>query len=322
MRWEHKFFLKLIIFFSLLSFSVITPSETFAQITTKSAPTKPSSSVQTKANPRNQAPAKPVQFRRAEAIRGEVEIFSESNFDSDILTTINPGKFYLISNRKYGAFYRIKISDKMVGFVADSEIDIEGVGRLPVKPFIDDPEPVDSAKNNKSRSFQEDEDEDESVFKNYYHGITVHLINYHEKTMGGLQVADLYAVGYRYIPFLSDFSSSISWDVNLAYGLPKYYTQRLDVEGQGITAWGGAQVVNISVIDRNKTLRYGLGPFLKYSNYDLKTNVKNYSLQELTFGLLLEGGFIFHNRWVSFDLGLRYYWERESYGGLSLGFLF
>lgn len=267
---------------------------------------------------------KPVQFKRAQAVREEVEIFNAADFDSKVLTYINPGRYYYISNKKYGAFYRIKISDKVIGYISDSEIDIEGVGRLQQKPFIDDPEPVETTKKNRERMIEEDEVEAEvgSVLKEHYHGLIINLVNYHEKTMNGVQVADLYALGYRYIPFLSDFSSSVAWDINASYGLPKYYTDQLAAEGQGFTVWGGAQVVNISVIGSSTTLRYGLGPFLKYSNYNIKTTVKNYSLQDLNFGVLLEGGFIFHTRWVSFDLGLRYYWERESYGGLSLGFLF
>ncbi len=261
-----------------------------------------------------------TQFRRAQAVRQDVEIFNAANFDAKIVAYINPGKFYHISNKKFGAFYRIKISNKIIGFVADSEIDIEGVGRLQPKPFIDDPDPLEISEIDRMNI--QDDEEDSTIFQDRYHGLIISLVNYHEKTMGGLQVADMYALGYRYIPFLSDYSSSIAWDINVAYGLPKYYSERLSIEGKGITAWGGAQVVNISIIDRNKTLRYGLGPFLKYSNYSLETSAKNYSLQELTFGMLLEGGFIFHTRWVAVDLGLRYYWEREAYGGLSLGFLF
>lgn len=266
-----------------------------------------------------------VQFRRAQATRPEVEIYRAASFDAEVIHHIQPGKFYYISNKNYGPFFKIKVNDKIIGYVADTEIDIEGVGRIEEKPFIDDPdEPSPKSKKNKKVETEEPEEEDEdgSVFKSHYHGIAISLINYHEKTMDQLQVGDLYALGYRYIPFLSDYSSSISWDVNVAWGLPSYYAEKLKVSGQGITAWGGAQILNISIVDTNKTLRYGIGPFLKYANYNIKTIVKDYSLQELNFGILLEGGFIYHTRWISLDFGLRYYWERESYGGLSLGFLF
>lgn len=267
-------------------------------------------------------------FRKAQAVRPNVEIYGAANFDAKIVYYIKPGDHYYISNKTFGPFYKIKISDKILGYVADTELDIQGVGVIEDKPFIDDPEVVGKNKKNKKDpdNFYDDEEEEEeeSNFKTSYNGLILHLINYHETTMSGSQVADLYGIGYRYIPFLSDFSASIAWDVTASYGAPAYYQDKLDADTKGLTLWGGAQVVNITIVDTNKTLRYGIGGFLKYANYNVtaKATDKTYSLQELTFGVSLEGGFIFHFRPVSLDLGLRYYWERESYGGLSIGLLF
>jgi hypothetical protein len=268
-------------------------------------------------------------FRKAQAIRPDVEIYSTASFDAKIIHYIKPGDFYYISNKTFGPFYKIKVSDKILGYVADTELNIQGLGTIQEKPFVDDPEVEGKNKKNKKEKdpediYSDDEDEEESTIKASYNGLILHLINYHETTMGGSQVGDLYGIGYRYIPFLSDFSASISWDITAAYGAPAYYKDTLNADTKGLTLWSGAQVVNISIVDPNKTLRYGIGAFLKYANYNVtaKTTDKTYSLQELTFGVSLEGGFIFHFSPVSLDLGLRYYWERESYGGLSLGLLF
>jgi hypothetical protein len=268
-------------------------------------------------------------FRKAEAVRPDVEIYSHASFDAKIIHYIKPGDYYYISNKTFGPFYKIKISDKILGYVADTELNIQGIGTVQEKPFIDDP--VVEGKNKKYKKekdpenfYSDEEEQDESVIKNSYNGLILHLINYHETTMGGLQVGDLYGIGYRYIPFLSDFSASIAWDVTAAYGAPAYYENTLNADTKGLTLWSGAQVVNISIVDSNKTLRYGIGAFLKYLNYNVSSKVTNktYSLQELTCGISLEGGFIFHFNSVSLDFGLRYYWERESYGGLSVGLLF
>ncbi len=268
-------------------------------------------------------------FRKAQAVRPDVEIYSTASFDAKIIHYIKPGDFYYISNKTFGPFYKIKVSDKILGYVADTELNIQGVGVIQDKPFVDDPEVEGKNKKKKKEKDPEDfyndeDDEDENVIKTSYNGLILHLINYHETTMGGSQVGDLYGIGYRYIPFLSDFSASIAWDITAAYGAPAYYKDNLNADTKGLTVWSGAQVVNISIVDPNKTLRYGIGAFLKYANYNVtaKATDKTYSLQELTFGVSLEGGFIFHFNPVSIDLGLRYYWERESYGGLSLGLLF
>ena len=258
-------------------------------------------------------------FRKAQAVRSDVEIYSTASFDAKIIHYIKPGDYYYISNKTFGPFYKIKISNKILGYVADTELNIQGIGTVQEKPFIDD-----SKKNPEAFGDENDQSEEESHFKSSYNGIILHLINYHETTMNGSQVADLYGIGYRYIPFLSDYSASVAWDITAAYGAPAYYQDTLNAETKGLTIWSGAQIVNIAIVDTNKTLRYGIGAFLKYANYNVASNATNktYSLQELTFGVMLEGGCIVHFNAVSLDLGLRYYWERESYGGLSLGLLF
>lgn len=265
-------------------------------------------------------------FRKAQAVRPGVEIYEAANFDAKIIHYIKPGEFYYISNKTFGPFYKIKISDKILGYVADTEIDIQGIGTIQEKPFIDDPdsEPQNKKKKKEIDPPEEEDEEEDSQYKNSYNGIILNLINYHETTMNGLQVADLYGIGFRHIPFISDYAASVAWDITAAFGAPSYYKEALNADTKGLTVWGGAQIINISAVDQNKTLRYGFGSFLKYANYNVssKTSDKAYSLQELTFGVSLEGGFILHMNLVSLDLGLRYYWERESYGGLSLGLLF
>lgn len=260
-------------------------------------------------------------LRRAQAARPEVEIYQKAHFDSEIITTINPGKFYLISNKVYGPFYKIKISDKVIGYVADTEVDIEGVGILKEKPFLGDKED-EAPKNKKSLQEEADSEDAEPELERSYREFSLSIINYHEKTMGQTQVADLWAIGYRYIPFLSDFSSSISWDFNLSLGIPSYYKDKLNVNGSGGTLWGGPLLTNIIPYGTSKTVHYGLGPFLKYSNYNLETVNDKYSLQDLNAGFLFEGGFIYHFNKVAVDLSLKYYWEKASYGALSFGFLF
>lgn len=267
-------------------------------------------------------------LRKAQAVRPDVEIFQKPDFDSDIIQYIQPGKYYFISNSKKGPFFKIRIDSKTVGYIADSEVDIEGEGRIQATPFLDDPEAQAASKSKRKTKKIDDEDEEyereefDDVIQNSYHGIILSLINYREDTMGEEQVSDLYSIGYRYIPYLSDYTAAISWDVNLSLGVPSYYKEKLNTSGSGFTAWSGVQFLNISVIDHSKTLRYGVGPFLKAASYHIQAADQGYNLQELTLGMALEGGFVYHTRYLSYDFGLRYYWEKQSYGAISFGFLF
>ncbi len=272
-----------------------------------------------------------IKPRRAQAVRQDVEIYQQSSFDSEIISTINPGKYYLISKKTYGPFYKIKLSEKVIGYVADTELDIEGIGPLKEKAFLDDQDldqkQIANTKINKNdqariKEIEEDSESEDPDAKTNYHGFILGLVNYHEKTMSQTQIADLYSFGYRYIPYLSDFAASVSWDANINFGLPAYYKDKLNASGSGVTLWLGTQLVNISPLDSKKTIRYGLGPFIKYSNYSVSVPNKVYTLQDITIGFLVEGGFIYHLGPVGIDFGLRYYWDKAPYGGLSLGFLF
>ncbi|MBC7457944.1 MAG: hypothetical protein H7235_06675, partial [Bdellovibrionaceae bacterium] len=79
-------------------------------------------------------------FRKAQAIRPDVQIYSNASFDAKIIHYIKPGDFYYISNKTFGPFYKIKVSDKILGYVADTELNIQGVGAIQEKSFVDDPE--------------------------------------------------------------------------------------------------------------------------------------------------------------------------------------
>ena len=79
-------------------------------------------------------------FRKAQAVRSDVEIYSTASFDAKIIHYIKPGDYYYISNKTFGPFYKIKISNKVLGYVADTELNIQGIGTVKEKPFIDDPE--------------------------------------------------------------------------------------------------------------------------------------------------------------------------------------
>ncbi len=271
--------------------------------------------------------------KKAQAINPGVEIYSASSFDAEVIQTIDPGSYYSISNKPKGPFYQIRMKDGKIGYVPDTDIDIQGEGVLKEKPFADDIEETNAQKNKKNTNAKQknkkndDEDpDDEDSEKLSYQGITLQLINYHEETAGAVQIGDLYAIGYRNYPELSDFSSSFSWDVMAAFNAPAYYKELTGQSASGFGLWTDFEILNISALGANTTLHYGAGPFLKYTQFEVKslsgTQTKSYTLQDMTVGVFLESGLIFHFQKLSFDIGLRYYWDKKSYGALSLGILF
>lgn len=259
--------------------------------------------------------------KKAQAAEPQVDIYSTPDFDSEIIETIVPGQFYPISNKPKGPFYQIRLKSGKIGYVPDTELEIQGEGVFKEKPFVDDVEEKAVSKSKKKIDADEDS-EDLDTDKISLQGLTLQLINYHEETLGGTQVGDLYAIGYKHLPTLSEFSSSYSWDVAAAFKAPPYYQDLTGQPAQGFALWTGFQILNISPISTNITVHYGAGPFLKYSQFAVKSAVKNYSLQDLTAGASVDVGLIFHFQVLSLDWGLKYYWDKKSYGAIFVGVLF
>ncbi len=263
--------------------------------------------------------------KKAQVVNPDVDIYSAADFDSEVIETIQPGVTYQISNKPKGPFYSIRLKNGKIGYVPDTELDIEGEGPFQPKPFknLDEEETTASSKKLKmKKAIPEDEQEDPDSENMNFHEVSLQLINYHEDTLGDTQIGDLYAVGYRYLPLVGDFGSSFSWDVTAAFNAPAYYKDLTGQSASGFALWSGFQVVNVSALGANTTMHYGAGPFAKFTQFDVRSNTRSYSLQDLTVGVSLDGGLIFHFQSFSLDLGLKYFFDKKSYGALTIGVLF
>ncbi|MBC7741276.1 MAG: hypothetical protein H7061_03705 [Bdellovibrionaceae bacterium] len=255
--------------------------------------------------------------RKAKIVSPEVEIYSGPNFDSDVVGVVQEGQTYLVSDQVSGAFYKIKLKSGKVGYVPDYEVDVEGKGRIEPKDF-DENMILDEAKEKKLKrkvKLKPKPEDEEDAFDKEYHGITVQLINYHEDTLGGVQVDDLVAVGYKNV-------SDLSWEVIGAFKTPKYYTSKIKGSAKGFNLWGDFGISNRMEVTTRTTIRYGGAFFAHYGQTRVETATRAYDLQDLTAGLLLEGGFLFKVSHSALDLSIKYFFDRNSYGGFGVSVLF
>ncbi len=269
--------------------------------------------------------------KKAKVISPATDVYEQADFDSTVIRQVNPQESFIISNQTFGPFYKVKFKNGVIGFIADTELDIEGQGPFIPKPYVEDVElekirklQDSKLKNKKSDLNHEDSDDDEATSSESisYQGLTVNLINYHEDTLGSKQVADLLALGYRLQPLVGAYDSSLSYEILIAPKAPDYYESKTTGKASGGILWGGVQVANTIGLRRNSTVRYGAGPFFKYSHIEFKTSQKSYLMQDLNLGLDVQAGLMMHYRWFTVDLGLRYFFEKENYGGLSMAILF
>lgn len=247
----------------------------------------------------------------------EVEIYKDGNFDSEIIDFVRQGEAYQISDKTYGPFYRIRLKDGRIGYIVDYELDIEGKGRITPKD-LDDVLLEDERQRMRSQpnSPINQTDDDFDPFNDGYSGITVQLINYHEKTMGDEQIADLIAVGYKSI-------SLISWSVIGSYGAPKYYADKTGGKASGFKLWGDVGFSSAIVSYPRGEIRVGGTVFSHVSMLTVETPQRKYDLHDVTAGLALEAGWLIKlQSKKGIDVAIKYYIDKASYAGFGLSYLF
>lgn len=262
--------------------------------------------------------------QKARIVSGEVDVYAAQDFDSEILETVRQNEVYWVSDKTYGPFYRIKLKSGRIGYIPDHELDIEGKGPFRPKPFIG--EESASKKSNlkepKSRVDQEievneemiEEWDDQAAFS--FHSLSLNLINFHERTMDGTQVSDLYAVGYKRVR--PDFI----WGVMATLSPPKYYEQKTGGSATGFSVWGDFGANYYLPFTSRLMARISPGLTIRYSLVNLKTNIRSYDLQDLTLGVFFEGGLMVRVYKSYFEVSLRLNHEKNTYGGIGLALLF
>ncbi len=265
--------------------------------------------------------------QKAKIVSPQVEIYSNADFDSDVLETVKAGESYSISDQVYGPFFRIKLKSGKIGYIPDTEVFIEGKGRVvpgaaevDEDPFLQqmttpDEEPKNKKKLNSKKNKQDDEEDDDDDDEREYSGLTVQLINYHEDTLGAVQVDDLTAIGYKSI-------HDLAWEILVSFKAPAYYGKLLNASVKGLNVWGDFGVSNEVPLSRRVSGRYGGAFFTHASILSVEAPQKTYDLQEVTVGALLEGGFLFKFKKLSYDLSLKYFFERQSYGAIGFSIFF
>lgn len=246
----------------------------------------------------------------------ESDIYSNADFDSDIMDNVRKGETYMISDKTYGAFYKIKLKSGKIGYIPDNEVDVNGTP-FKEKAFNDNSSDKKNKKNSSKTKVADDPppEDDDQPFDFNRHGLTVQLINYHEDTMGSIQVDDLVAVGYKSI-------SDVSWEVIAAFKAPKYYAEKTGGSAQGVQLWADYGINNTIPISNKSALRYSGAIMTHFSQVKVSAPAKSYDLQDMSLGVVLEGGLMLQFKKITFDLSAKYFFDRNNYGGLGLSLLF
>lgn len=253
--------------------------------------------------------------QKAKIAEPEAEVYSAQDFDSEILEVVKQGEVYSISNNQFGAFYKIKLKSGKVGYIVDYVLDIEGKGRLKPKDMDQVEAETDSLAVKENPYLTENEEEETSLGR-VYGGPSLQLINFHEDAFGSEQVDDLVAVGYKSV-------SLLSWSVLAAVAPPGYYAAKTGGSAKGGKLWADLGYSNtLGYLGKRTEIRFAGSFFTQVSLLQIETPVRKYDLHDITLGLAIEGGLLFKVKGHAIDLALKYYFDKSSYAGLGLSFLF
>lgn len=252
--------------------------------------------------------------QKARIAEPEVEVYSAQDFDSDILDYVKQGETYLISNKVYGAFYKIKLKNGKVGYIVDYALDIEGKG--PFKPKeLDEPEEDVNKQSVKENPYLEESDDEESSLGRVYGGPSIAVINFQENALGSGQVDDLVAVGYKSV-------SLFSWSAMLAPMAPRYYSSLPGHSATGGKLWADIGYSSTLAYFNRSEIRFAGSFFTQISILQVETPLRKYDLHDITLGLALEGAVLLKVGRHAIDVALKYYFDKTNYAGLSLSYFF
>lgn len=252
--------------------------------------------------------------QKAKIVSQEVEVYSDSDFDSEILTSVHEGESFLVSDKTYGPFYRIKLKNGKIGYIVDYELDIEGKGRIQEKDLDLLMLEKMSREKKKTDDILTEESEEAELFGKSYSGVTLQIINFHENTLGGDQVDDLLAVGYKSV-------SDVAWSVLGSFKAPQYYAEKTSGSAKGLKLWGDLGVSSQVVNFKNSGIKFGGSLFSQVSLIQLETPQRKYDLHDITLGLALETGWLFKIKKNTFEIYLKYYFDKSNYAGFGFSFL-
>lgn len=245
-------------------------------------------------------------------------VYQRPDFDSPVIDYMKQGQKVRISRQSYrsqsgfGSFFKVRIREKVYGYVSDSEITSE---------FKEDSGSLDSSKKkpvqNEEFDLANDPYAKEPVFFTRYLGGSFSFVNYSEKISGRWFRSSTPMLGLK-ITGPGALIEDVPLDLNLMFSFapPQYYERVLPGPHSGFFILADV-VFQLPLAEwRNGLMTYGVGPMLTFTNFNLIVGNRGVENQELRIGAVLMGG-VSHRVWRRLVVRgeVKYYWEKAQYFG-------
>lgn len=285
---------------------------------------------QTKKPPTGKAAAA-SSSQKGTIVSEEAAVFSQADFDSEIITTLKPGQTFTISKGKKGPFFRIRYAPGKTGWISDADIRPAGKNTA-TKGKKKTEKKAPEKKTKELGPFYEEGPEEGGeppFYARRYRGLVLEFVNFTEDTMGKLRTANLLFYGIKWSGYNTVFDGEIYTDAELLFhsGAPPYYGEATGQPASGFIMMGNFLFQTEIPQSERSMAFYGFGPAFRYTHFDVKLNndpaagqTRSYTLNDLNLGAVFNLGMGFGIKRYALRVDVRYYWEIQRYTGLGLAF--
>lgn len=246
------------------------------------------------------------------------EIYQEADFDAAVIAQVYEGEVYAISDNTKGPFYRIRLKDKRLGWISSVDIKPLAKGEMVLLPTK--PQPL--------QSHIEEKRERNRFVQGRFQGPRFETLNWKEKTLGKTRSDSLSSLGWGWLgmdtmiegPFYMDSTVTLAWQA------PDYYKKVTGVSASGWMVKAQTAFLNPKPYGDSIMLYYGFGLSATFSHFEpgvvVSGQTRRYTAEDLNLGVVVPLGVSWRLKSWALSAWYRYYWEKQTYSGLSLGVAF
>lgn len=263
--------------------------------------------------------------QKATVVHEAAVVFKDADFDSAQIAEVKGGEVYEISNLKKGIFYKIRLKDGQLGYIADNEVRPGVLNKAKKQSQSNQKENQNG--NIKSNTVGNKNSSKPFITKRY-RGPKIEMVNFTEDTMGKTANETLGFLGLNVAGQNTMFAGETYADANLLFysGAPSYYKKATGNAASGYILLANFSLETTIPMAKTYMFFYGFGLGLRMSHFDVTLNETSrsvsYALDDITIGALLNSGVAFQTGASSIRLDLKYYLEKKFYPALGLSWVF
>lgn len=246
-------------------------------------------------------------------------VYKVPNFDAPVLDYLKGGQKLRISTKVYkgiggfGAFYKVKVSSKAYGYVADVDV----VPEFKAQSAGGKGKPGSSEKNpDFNRNPRDPPEEQLPIFFTRYIGGAFGMVNFTEKFSGRQFNSNDWMVGLR-LAGPGTIVEGLPFDVSVLFhqGAPSYYTDIAGKPPSGFYLLGDFFLPYPFFQTEDSLVCWGLGMMATYTKFTLQIKNTIFDSQEIRAGLALQGSYSLRLDNYLVRLEAKYYYEKTAYLG-------